>query len=161
MLVLHQPLHRQRRLWRICGLLGRLQVEFVIINIHPVQSSPRATYATISQRPFGRTTRVCYFSLKHYIWYWVFGWFNKRIHRHQHHIHKYVTLIYIRRVYLFLYMWFIYHCRWELRPSYTARNGRINVKHELGKTKRTAIVFQLHTYPEIWDWQNHVETKPA
>jgi len=58
MLVLHQPLHRQRRLWRKCGLLGRLQMEFFVTNIHPVQSSRRATYATISQRPFAHIARI-------------------------------------------------------------------------------------------------------
>jgi hypothetical protein len=67
MLVLHQPLHRQLQLWRMCGLLGRLQMEFFVTNIHSVPSSRRATYATISQRPFGHITRFGYFPLEQYI----------------------------------------------------------------------------------------------
>jgi len=40
MLVVHQPLHRQLRLWRKCGLLGSLQMEFFCYKHAPCAGFP-------------------------------------------------------------------------------------------------------------------------
>lgn len=155
MLIILLPLHRQLRLWRRCGLQGCFKWKF-LLQTYTVQSSRRAIYATISQRPFGHIKRFCYFPLKKYIWYCAFGWFNKRIHQLQHYIHKYVTLIYMRCVYFFI------------RGSFNDAVGKSGivtqhgmVGYELGRAQGTAILFKLRTHAEIWDWDNYVGTKPA